>query len=707
METAGVNLCYWWFGQIVDDAHWKNPIIGKLHNKDQTQGETYSYKVRIIGRHDPVKNIPDSQLFNASVFLPVTAGSGLSGAIQTPNLQQGDFVAGFYSDGKEGNEPVIAYCSPNNPKTPLFGGDPALGFVPRSGFKGISGQKPLSTSDIDGSDKSTESIDPTIFKQAQKDQVIDGNRVFHIPKTRQCEGPSGQLTGIQRHISEAIRFLNLIKSGIIGTTSDLKGLARTQINNIQYQVSSLVKGLINSMRVYIVNNINKQLDKLLSFLEPGLQVKYNKEFKSVLDIILCIFQKINKNLFNLVKSTFNKIIDKYISAPLCAAEAFVSDILGNVFSEINDGISKLLSPLGISDITSQIFNGLSIVVSILSFLTCEESLSCEMSEQWSLFSGVSNSIESVGDNVSKKIESLVTQETTEVCSTSQLPCGPPSIKFISNTGTGAAGNPIISAAGSIIGIDILNPGSGYVTPPTIQFDDRCGNGSGATAIAITKDNKIDKVVMVDTGIGYLPCPDGSTGANGFTFSDHNDTIVFNETTGYSIHKCNTTIDVLAGDMIYLKASSVVDIYDNDGNILETIIGRGQTTPITINNSGILTTPECTERPHKCSDPNNTYPVILAIDDIALINPGFNYSSDDTIRVEPSNGAELNVVIENGSIKDVIIVNGGIGFTDLPNIIIDSQTGFNAKLVPVLKVIKDENVPAGTSVINVIDCVGKI
>lgn len=710
MKTPGVEHCYWWFGQIVDEKHWKNPILGKLHSEDQTKGESYSYKVRINGRHDPVKIIPDSQLFNASVFLPVTAGSGLSGSIQTPNLHQGDFVAGFYADGEDGNEPVIAYCFPNNPKTALFGGDPALGFTPRSGFKGISGTKPLSTSDINGTtgdSKATESIDPTILKQSQKDQIIDGKRLFHIPKTKQCEGPSGQIKGIQRYISEAIKFLNLLKSGSIGSASDLVSIAKNQINNSQYQVSILVKGLINSMRVNIVNFINKQFDTLLSRLEPGLQVKYSNEFKSLLDIILCIFQKINRKLFNLVQPAFNKIIERYVSAPLCAAEAFISDILGSIFSEITDGINKLIAPLGISNIASQIFNGLSIIVSILSFLTCEDSLNCEMSEQWSIFDGVSTNLESVSSNIDKKIEGLVNNDNSIVCSTSQLPCGPPSIKFISNTGSGAIGNPIISAAGSIIGIDILNPGSGYTSPPSIQIDDNCGNGSGAVAIATISGDKIDKIIMVDSGSGYLPCPDGSTGANGITFSDHNDTIIFNETAGYSIHKCNTTVDVLAGDSIYLKISSVVDIYDQDGNILETIIGRGQSVPIVVNQSGSFTTPACSERPHKCSDPNNTYPVVLTIDDVALVNSGFNYSDGDKIKVEPSNSAELNVVIENGSIKDVIVVNGGLGFTDMPNIVIDSQTGFNAKIVPVLKAVKVESVASGAPVINVIDCVGRV
>ena len=65
----------------------------------------------------------------------------------------------------------------------------------------------------------------------------------------------------------------------------------------------------------------------------------------------------------------------------------------------------------------------------------------------------------------------------------------------------------------------------------------------------------------------------------------------------------------------------------------------------------------------------------------------------------------------GSVTGVDVVNGGIGFSEDPNIYIKSDSGYNAKLMPVFKVnrvgqdIAPELVSPGSS-ISVIDCVGK-
>ena len=77
-----------------------------------------------------------------------------------------------------------------------------------------------------------------------------------------------------------------------------------------------------------------------------------------------------------------------------------------------------------------------------------------------------------------------------------------------------------------------------------------------------------------------------------------------------------------------------------------------------------------------------------------------------------NGAELKIEVDSlGSVTKVDVINGGIGFTEDPNIYIESDTGYNAKLMPVFKVnrvgeeIAPEEVSAG-AVLSVIDCVGK-
>jgi hypothetical protein len=51
-----------------------------------------------------------------------------------------------------------------------------------------------------------------------------------------------------------------------------------------------------------------------------------------------------------------------------------------------------------------------------------------------------------------------------------------------------------------------------------------------------------------------------------------------------------------------------------------------------------------------------------------------------------------------------------GFDARPRIFVDSDSGYNAELIPVFKVIQvdpEAPPPAGTKIISVVDCVGKI
>jgi hypothetical protein len=56
-----------------------------------------------------------------------------------------------------------------------------------------------------------------------------------------------------------------------------------------------------------------------------------------------------------------------------------------------------------------------------------------------------------------------------------------------------------------------------------------------------------------------------------------------------------------------------------------------------------------------------------------------------------------------------VTNGGAGFTELPEISINTETGYNAILKPIMKFSSPEEIdaPEGTNIIQVIDCVGKV
>lgn len=74
--------------------------------------------------------------------------------------------------------------------------------------------------------------------------------------------------------------------------------------------------------------------------------------------------------------------------------------------------------------------------------------------------------------------------------------------FNSSQGYGASATAVVSPAGVVTGINLNNPGSGYLAPPKIQI---LGNGAGAEAVAtIGVDGQVGTITVITGGSGYTP-----------------------------------------------------------------------------------------------------------------------------------------------------------------------------------------------------------
>jgi hypothetical protein len=100
-------------------------------------------------------------------------------------------------------------------------------------------------------------------------------------------------------------------------------------------------------------------------------------------------------------------------------------------------------------------------------------------------------------------------------------------------------------------------------------------------------------------------------------------------------------------------------------------------------------------------------------DAIIKNPGVGYQQGDKVIIEPSYGAEITPEFnELGQLTSVKVISGGEGFQQIPTIYIESETGFNAEIVPRFCIdrVGVDQVKEPTSqdkIISVIDCVGKV
>ena len=135
------------------------------------------------------------------------------------------------------------------------------------------------------------------------------------------------------------------------------------------------------------------------------------------------------------------------------------------------------------------------------------------------------------------------------------------------------------------------------------------------------------------------------------------------------------------------------------------------------------------------DPNGNYDgevsYVTSLADVVVQNTGFGYSDGDTITVgggsvgvglgvgdETGDGAvqspgqaEVELNIQDGLIVGANVVNGGFGFTSLPDLTINSDTGALAKLTPVLKFTRIDDASqlaqiSQDAVVTVISCIEK-
>tara|TARA_R100001594_G_scaffold4931_2_gene16194 strand:+ start:25 stop:2985 length:2961 start_codon:yes stop_codon:yes gene_type:complete len=260
-----------------------------------------------------------------------------------------------------------------------------------------------------------------------------------------------------------------------------------------------------------------------------------------------------------------------------------------------------------------------------------------------------------------------------------------------------------------------------LTTSTVTIDQVFG-GSGS-ALGVTFTATVDStgggllgvvgVIMNDTGYGYIPTGDGSKGAAGWTWAESNETTVKRaDGTFETPLQPGAQIELFEGDTVSFPGGIDHKLSSSESPLIITapILPTEETGPVDIPKLGITIGPP-TDRDKYAGLGDGKYPVILGIESVNVSDPGFNYSPTDEITVSPNNGAKLIPKFDPlGSLIGVDILNSGSGFNDDVDIYIKSKTGYNAKMIPVFNVKSvgdDPNLlPDDTSLVQVIDCVGK-
>ena len=684
----GKDAMKWWIGQVTDPdkGEWRD-CLESTQADDGDDIYAFRCRVRIVGYHDCADDLPDKDLPLAHILLPPnTATTG--GCGETVQYQGGEVVVGFFMDGDDAQQPVIfgtlfkQTFVPDELTSAKFNAKKQTCFTPYTPPKvrqTAGKQQQAPSSPWKGNMSPGELIKTVSQKQKEASTNIvtdafspcEDNEISKISNA--IKDFTRKLETLQE-LNEASTYVDPIYGGLVDIQSEVK-LATARIHN------SMTK-LVRRGRSWL---IQETLDKLDATMEGSVdkfnQVVLGQATNALTSVIFCNIEKIQDGLLDYLSKSLENMIGQVLDVPICGIENFLGDMFGQINNLIDSSLGGLFDQLnniqggGIA-LPSETFSKAIRFANILTNILDCDKINCPPDPtSFSSKGGVSKSIEDAFDNIIDNLalnsrltplldsidDAIPASPSKPDCTTNVLKCGPPRVDFIGSSGQGATGSSIVNALGQIIGVSINGPGFGFEEPPLLSFFDSCDKGYGAGGYPVigpvspSVDDDNNQILDDQGNPIYVPDPNG---------------------TELGI------IDVVmtSPGQDYLSNTTETDI---DGNVKELV-----------------------------PDPNGNYDgettYVTSLGDVVVDNTGFGYDDNDTASVD---GAEVELDIQNGLIVGANVINGGFGFTELPDITINSDTGAGAKLLPVLKFTRVDDAAqlaeiTQDAVVTVISCIDK-
>ena len=719
---VGRDPMQWWIGQVTDPkkGEWEKSRE-KQTGKDGKEVYSHRVRVRIVGYHGNDSDLPDKDLPMAHVLMP-PGESSTGGRGRTMNYQGGEVVVGFFLDGADAQQPVIfgtlfrQTFVKDKLKSNKFNAFKQTEFTPYTppDVKGKVGKdKAVEKSPYDWGFKTFAQLAGgkviNASSAATKEINVDTN--IKLDNVTACE--DNEISNITNALKNFTKEMNsyqdvggLTLDPMYGGVVDKKQEIKLASMKIHASMSRLIRRGRSWTVQETMNKLSKTMkEKVSTSFQPGV----GQAAKGLNDIIFCNFEKINEQLGDYLEKSLENMLGSILDVPTCAVESFLGDMFGQLNNILDTNLGSAFDQLnniqgGGIESPSKIFSkGLQFANLLTNTLDCD-SQNCPPNTNFSSKSGTSiagddnfsnilgianlNSITNPLDAV-KGLAGGLLPEIPDIdigldglipdispsgiskpnCNTNVLRCGPPKVDFIgSPDGKGASGSAIVNSLGKVIGVAINEPGTGYIKPPSLTFVDGCDNGFGAGGyVRMNDDGAVEDVVITDGGQQYIP----------------------------------------------------------------------NTTDTTRDENGNLVVKEVTPDPNASYDGAVSY--VSTLSDVVIENTGFGYEPTDTVTVSggsvSSNGidivespgrAEVELEIVDGRVIGANVKNGGFGFTDIPELTINSDTGVLARITPILKFTKiddasqlaDIDVPFDReltklpseipqdAVITVIDCVTK-
>ena len=311
---------HWFIGQIADDSTWReNQNPAKFNKVEDIPAWGYRYKVRIVGQHEQEESdVSAEELPWAQVMYPITAGGGQGGSFMTPAIRQGNFVFGFFLDGKDEQTPIIMGILGNNAKTKLerkmgTEGSGGKNFVPQS-FHSIQqkvsdfADRVLKDADFAPGQAGNEAYNSPSDSNVSV-EASDANNLYTIsderteyvleePHALACPNPDTKTdaknmqTVIQKLTEKIERFqqslLDADKAGGLPVLEINKDIDEA-IEKASEEMSKYMKGMMNQIQQFTTKEYNEKLASMENLAPPSHTLELLNKKVEGLEKIACMF----------------------------------------------------------------------------------------------------------------------------------------------------------------------------------------------------------------------------------------------------------------------------------------------------------------------------------------------------------------------------------------------------------------------------------
>lgn len=533
----------WWIGQIAPIDAWKSQTEGG--------GWSYRYKVRILGYHPYNESeLKNEDLPWAQALLPTTAGTGSANCAMGVQLQPGDIVVGFFLDGDDAQIPVILGAFANTNQRPSIGY--SAPFVPFTGFSEEMPKNPKTTP--------SEASQPTSDAQRSPQDVTDDQ----AKALSQKEGQ--QVVSTNSAIGNIVPLANTVSNKQVDKIqSSVKNLLKKirkfqgDVERIRKEISRVVDKIVSYSYEFISGMFdiliygNGSFPGLIGLLKKGLDLLYKLVYAQVLaatgnpvaahlagvaaqkamvepvkaleQAFTCIVGTVIDNIKSAVSDILESTVQNVDRFVTCAAEQFTGSLLNTIvdtmevaFGEPLQAVEKLLQFFSDFSVGNVLRQSISLLSNIGVTFACNQNMDSfkGLVNNWVLGYGPAADAKAAYDSIQELTNIISSGElasSVKECFTDALTfASPPTINIFGGLGSGAAAVPIYgnittdesgNTTGSIIGVQVTNPGSGYTYPPFVEIVDDADQGYGAVARALINEmGEITSIYIVSEGENY-------------------------------------------------------------------------------------------------------------------------------------------------------------------------------------------------------------